>query len=212
MSSPPHLTRRPPPSCPGTWGSSWAGGARTMGDAPTSRATASNESSTSGTMSAGRTAGHPFLNTPPFSRAINPSVAPSKSVWSRAMAPTTLTREEEQTLVASSRPPTPTSTTATSTLAVASWSHMAAVVASKAVTVPAATSAPPAASRIASTDAAHPRGSGDPSMVTASDAWRRCGEENVPTRTPAERRAAATMAQMLPLPFVPATCTTRSVS
>ena len=65
------------------------------------------------------TMSRPGFAIPAFSRAMATSVGPSRSVWSRAMRVIAAARGVGITLVASSRPPRPTSTTARSTRA--SW-------------------------------------------------------------------------------------------
>ena len=67
---------------------------------------------------------------PAFSRAIAVSVEPSRSVWSRLTGVMTET-SGSTTLVASSRPPSPTSTTASSTPASANTQNAIAVSTSK---------------------------------------------------------------------------------
>ena len=55
--------------------------------------------------------GHPGFTMPAFSPAMAATVSPSKSVWSSPMRQITLASDASMTLVASSRPPRPTSNT-----------------------------------------------------------------------------------------------------
>jgi hypothetical protein len=106
--------------------------------------------------------------------------------------------------VASSRPPSPTSTTATSTPASAKCASASAVVASKKV-------APSSVSRgaLCSSHAVMASGAmGTPSTAIRSEKSTRCGEVYRPTRTPAPRSSASSVATVLPLPLVPATWNT----
>src|SRR5205814_2372249 len=78
-----------------------------------------------------------------FSAAIAASVGPRTSWWSRSRRVITVTAGTP-TVVASSRPPSPTSSTATSTASRAKWSSASAVVASNIVASRRATSVPSA--------------------------------------------------------------------
>src|SRR5437899_3951977 len=109
------------------------------------------------------------------------------------------------TVVASRRPPRPTSSTATSTASRAKWSRASAVVASNIVASSRATSVPRA-----STPSTTPSsGMGSPSTRMRSRNETRCGEVYRPTRWPAALRIAASIAATEPLPFVPPTWTSR---
>ena len=57
------------------------------------------------------TTGAPAFTMPAFSPAMAPRVSPSKSVWSSPMRQITLASGASMTLVASNRPPSPTSST-----------------------------------------------------------------------------------------------------
>ena len=76
------------------------------------------------------TAGRPGLKMPAFSQAMRSRVSPRNSTWSIPIDATPAARGVS-TLVASSRPPSPTSMTDTSTRAAANNSNAIAVVASK---------------------------------------------------------------------------------
>ena len=78
-----------------------------------------------------------------FSSAISASVAPSTASWSRSMRASSVAAGTP-TVVASSRPPRPTSSTATSTASRAKWSRASAVVVSNMVASSRATSVPSA--------------------------------------------------------------------
>src|SRR2546427_3612985 len=111
----------------------------------------------------------------------------------------------EPTVVASRRPPRPTSSTATSTASRAKWSRASAVVASNIVASSRATSVPRA-----STPSTTPSsGMGSPSTRMRSRNETRCGEVYRPTRWPADLRIAASIAATEPLPLVPPTWTSR---
>ena len=80
-----------------------------------------------------RTHAWPGLITPPFSAAMASSVSPRMRVWSRPMPVTQVTRGCVA-VVASQRPPRPTSSTATSTWASAKTQQAATVRRSNSVT------------------------------------------------------------------------------
>ena len=106
-----------------------------------------------------------------FSAAISASVAPSTAWWSRSMRAIT-TASGVPTVVASSRPPRPTSSTATSTASRAKWSSPSAVVVSNIVASSLATSVPSASTP--STTASSAIGSPSTRMRSRNDT--RCGE------------------------------------
>jgi hypothetical protein len=112
--------------------------------------------------------------------------------------------ERRATLVASSRPPMPTSSSVYSAAASANASSAAHVVASKKVMGSAWFSRSSRARR--STSA----GSVMSSPATRMRSWKetRCGDVYACTRAPVASRPARTKAIVEPLPLVPATCTT----
>ena len=79
------------------------------------------------------TARPPACSTPAFSVAIRPRVGPRASVWSRPMLAKASTDRRGCTVVASRRPPRPTSSTASSTWASAKATKAAAVTSSNGV-------------------------------------------------------------------------------
>jgi hypothetical protein len=79
------------------------------------------------------TAGTPRFKMPAFSPAISPNVDPRCSVWSMEIGVMTLTAGRSITLVASSRPPRPTSSKSASAGRAANNRNAAAVPISKAV-------------------------------------------------------------------------------
>jgi len=114
-------------------------------------------------------------------------------------------------LVASKRPPSPTSSTATSTPASRNRSKATAVVASKKVgsvsSAPRARADAMARSTRLAADRIRSGSTGRPSMANRSSRRIRCGEVYRPVRLPEARRPASTMAATEPLPLVPATST-----
>ncbi len=170
-----------------------------MGLAPASRAYRAR-SARIATSDSPMTAGRLRLKIPAFSHAICSRVSPRYSTWSMPID-TTPAASGSSTLVASRRPPSPTSTTDTSTPARANISNAIAVVASKKVAWSASTigSRRPIQSTTASSV------TGVPSIRMRSRKSTRCGELYTPTRTPARLSSASSVAHTLPLPFVPPT-------
>ena len=144
---------------------------------------------------------------PAFSAAIFVSVSPSTATWSIPIGVITDT-SGVSTFVESSLPPSPTSITITSTRTSAKYRNAIAVWNSNTLTVP----EPPrsltdsAAGQTRSNIATNRSCEiGTPSTVKRSVMVCRCGEMNIPVRMPHAERAAAIMAQVLPLPLLPAT-------
>ena len=121
-------------------------------------------------------------------------------MWSSPIDVTVATRGVS-TLVESSRPPSPVSITAMSTLCFTNQSNAIAVVISKNV-------APIfSASGIHRWRKSRTASSliGFPSTVMRSRKSMRCGEVYRPTFSPFQRSSASAVATTLPFPFVPAT-------
>jgi hypothetical protein len=111
----------------------------------------------------------------------------------------------------------PTSTTATSTSTRENQVSAATVIISKYVSAASgSTSSTPAertqarrcSSSARSSASRSPSAISSPSTTMRSLTRCRCGDTYSPTRSPCARSIAATMRVTLPLPFVPATCTT----
>ena len=150
----------------------------------------------------------PGLITPAFSAAMASMVSPRWAWWSSPMLVITAATGVT-TLVASSRPPRPTSTTARSTRARRNHDRAIAVAASKNVGGWVRPPARSSASVCPNTRAASSRSAGS-SIAAPSTAKRsvidvRWGEVYRPARYPASRRALAIIAATEPLPLVPAT-------
>src|SRR5437660_397317 len=157
------------------------------------------------------TAGAPFFRMPAFSAATWASVGPSQRVCSSATG-AIAQANGSTTLVASSRPPSPTSTTAICTRSCAKARKPISVVSSKKVS-PSSRSAHGTRRAIsASSAAARSSETGSPATRIRSQKWKRCGEVYSPVRSPAARRAASAKAQVDPFPLLPATCSTGQAS
>ncbi len=105
--------------------------------APTARAASSSTGTASGSPPVPMTATRPGFQIPAFSRAMAPRSWPSTSSWSSATPVTTAT-SASTTLVASSRPPRPTSSTVASTPSSAKLRIPMTVSCSKKVSAPGA--------------------------------------------------------------------------
>ena len=148
----------------------------------------------------------PGLMMPALSRAMASTVSPRIFVWSRLMDVMTHTCGDSTVLVASSVPPIPTSSTCQSSRRSAkAWKAMAVSV-SKVVT-PSLLSASTDGHTASSVAAKSSSDSGAPFTCTRSRMVCRCGDVYSPTVNPLARRMDATMAEVLPFPLVPVTCT-----
>src|SRR3989475_3427632 len=148
-------------------------------------------------------AGAPGLQLPAFSAAMCPSVGPRYWVCPSPSAATAHARGCT-TLVASRRPPRPTSITRTSTPRKAR--NAISVTISKNVS-PGSPSAQGTRARTSSSSSqARSSEMGSPSSRMRSQKWLRCGLVYSPVRSPAARKADSANAQVDPLPLVPATC------
>ena len=125
--------------------------------------------------------GAPGLTMPAFSRAMCSRVGPSSSVWSRATL-VTIETVPSTTLVASQRPPIPTSMTVASTGRLAKYPKAAAAMSSNQV---GRSPSPSSGSRAASSLRTSARSIsliGDRSTMMRSLIFSRCGLIKVPTR------------------------------
>ncbi len=152
------------------------------------------------------TTGTPGLMMPPFSAAMASMVSPSSAVCSSASGVITLISGVTR-LVASSRPPNPTSSTTVSTWDASKQRKAIAVSTSKVVTPSIAAtwgrSRSTSVTKLSS-------GIGSPPTRIRSRGSCRCGDVYSAVRCPAARSTRSIMAAVEPFPFVPATCTTRS--
>ncbi len=145
----------------------------------------------------------PGLTMPAFSPATSARVGPRNSTWSRPTLVTTAT-SASTTLVASQRPPSPTSKIATSTGRSANHSMAAAVRISNQVRreSPSRGSIP---ARVDSTSASSASLMGSPSALSRSLMASRCGLVNVPTRRPLAVSREVRQRAVDVLPLVPVT-------
>ena len=157
-----------------------------------------------------KSASRPCRKMPAFSKAMAPSVRPSMAVWSWLIEVMMLT-SGSVAFVASSRPPRPTSTTAISHPWRAKKSSASAVVTSNVVGSPAARGRSRTKPRMRSTASLKSHSEmARPSTRTRSRYVCKCGLVYRPQRTPAAERMLASVAQVEPLPFVPATSAIRN--
>ena len=149
---------------------------------------------------------------PAFSRAIAASVEPSKRLWSCEIVVKTASAGC-MALVASSRPPSPTSSTTILAWDVAKWSKPNAVMISKKVASRSwncGSQASSLATTGRTTSIKAIRRSLDtsrPSTLSRSSSRFRCGEVNRPVDRPEAVSAAASITEVEPFPLVPVTWT-----
>ena len=154
---------------------------------------------------------------PTFCSAIFCTVSPSHCMWSMSIGPMTAA-SAFSTLVASCRPPMPTSTMATSTGASANFQIAMAVSTSKKLIRGLPCSSIRASTRstmslIWSQESTKSSSlSSWPSMAMRSLMRSRCGEVYRPVRMPYARQIASAMRAVEPLPFVPVMWITRNDS
>ncbi len=148
---------------------------------------------------------------PALSRAISAAVLPRIAVCSREIGVITATSGGPITFVASKVPPRPTSTTCQSTRGTCARTSQKNS-ATRAPNVLTSPWTPPRsasiASRIASSPAANSRGEtgSPPILIRSVNEWR-CGLVNSPVESPACRSTPAIIAETLPFPLEPVTCT-----
>mmetsp|Transcript_228 Transcript_228/g.576 ORF Transcript_228/g.576 Transcript_228/m.576 type:complete len:262 (+) Transcript_228:1166-1951(+) len=153
------------------------------------------------------TAGAPGFMIPAFSNAIFGSVSPRISMWSKPRAVMPQAAGWSTMLVASMRPPMPTSSTATSTFCCTKTRSASSVMNSKKNGMPSSSVAFSVSvsnvhqkfSRKTSSSA------GLPCSRMRSRMSTRCGEVYSPVRQSLCLSMLSTMQQVLPLPLVPAT-------
>ena len=187
----------------------------TTGVAPTSSAARATIAVTPGVCAADTT-WLDALMMPTFSPATSSGVSPSIE-WSRSTSPMTAT-SAATTLVASQRPPSPTSITPTSTASSARCASAMAVSSSKKVTgwawSPSRSSARASISRAMPSTSVWTSANTSgaiacrPTRMRSRTSWR-WGETYVPVRRPIASSSAVTIRTVEPFPFVPVTCTVR---